>query len=174
MNIPNLPSDNLYKFKAITGFIIFISTAIFGFLSFQQLEIKITQEETNVVIKEQRLKYFEDELKRVKNELNKIESKDTPPTESDIKLLINDQNIINEQEKLLKDDSYELMKSKKLVDSYKNESIKILIVCLMFLFFGWKLNKIGEDRWYDRLQKYEDIIIKGKAKEYSMKIKISK
>ena len=64
MNIPKIPTDNLYKFMAITGLIFFLSSPILLGTLFYFTVMKITQIEYNFRILEAKAMVEETELKR--------------------------------------------------------------------------------------------------------------
>lgn len=189
MNIPNLPTDNLYKFCAIAGLVIL---GLSLYVPYQMLwqniaaeialrrEIKEIYTEFDIIKKEKEL---DDLLIRLdqstfKNEerdknVNVHKDKKSDETLAIKKAIDNLRNEISEFKRVrLKQGELEynfdsLKKSMHRVD-------EILYYCKFLGIIGILLTYFGFRNWYLKIQVYQDAIIKKQAQEAGIEIKKTK
>jgi len=135
MNLPNLPTDNLYKFHCLVGFILVVVSLLFGLFNVLSLN-----KDTNKIYKDMQI---------VELKLAALKSNESIP--SDIK------NQVIEIRRQTQD-VYDQLGIVKMV-----MNIGVIAGTFMYVY--------SSILWYLRLQRYEDIIIRGKAEEYGRGIK---
>jgi len=91
MNIPNIPTDNLYKFIALSGVVVFLFFNIYPGIMIREVHDEIAQITTEqgelkleVQFLEARKKELEDDIADVRNKLSKYDVDDS----SEIKIII--------------------------------------------------------------------------------------
>lgn len=167
MNIPNPPTDNLYKFISISGLLIFLVSFIFP----------------RYLNKEYVLLYGEikGELRSMENEIesldNSIVSDDS--IRAQIPLLLLHPSLPNLFQKLLSDELYksknlrkemrDLVKKWETSEALYSEIENWRKIGYYGIGCGLILMIIGFALWYLRLQKYQDMILKNEALTKSSK-----
>ncbi|MFH1315373.1 MAG: hypothetical protein ABIH67_03175 [Candidatus Uhrbacteria bacterium] len=141
MNIPNLPTDNLYKFIALVGVVVLLAASYFPIIKARELRLAMIEIEGKIKSLEIEVQYLQDINKKLE------------PNES-----TGDRN----KEELL-DKAYKLkMKNEELrTNSKKVEVIGIDYECIRKIqtygmIFGFILSAFGFFLWYFKIQKYQD------------------
>jgi hypothetical protein len=152
MNLPEyIPTDNLYKFIAIFGLIIFVLAIIYPRKALNELYLQGLEIHGQIKI----IELQKDSIEK------KIES-----------LTLLDKRMFEEREECLKDSFNLQLKTQELDNlnerncylvkehkSYLKYSCAGIIIGIIMIFLGFTL-------WYFRLQVYQDKIIKKEASEY--------
>jgi hypothetical protein len=149
MQIPNLPTDNLYKFQALAGLTILIAATWFLIETTTSLAFQIPQLQSEVRILEIQTDHWRSEI----DKLGKQESK----SKTDAKEIEDEQ--LNLKIKL------EELRCKAQIGFYG--CIRVLILSIVNIFFlGWaaRMTNQGFRNWQNRIQKYQDIIVKTEAR----------
>jgi hypothetical protein len=146
MQIPNPPTDNLYKFLSVFGLITLIFSTAAPLWTSYTLSLRIYQ--------------LQSEGDTLKIELDYLQRKIGQENSSD--------RFIAEQASNTKDLQIRTAQLSRKTEEIKFireelEGWKIFIVVGMAL--GWSLIFIGFSLWYFRLQRYQDIILKNEAKK---------
>jgi len=150
MNLPNLPTDNLYKFVALSGLVIFLLSVIYPQTEVWDIEIEILR--------------LSGEGKEIDYLLNEIE--DDSDELVDIKLLTADEKKALVQN--LVDLGLKSIKLETALDeiNIRNERIgSLLIKMYVGIALGSAMMCFGFLSWYHRVQKYQDEIIKKEAEQ---------
>ena len=172
-NIKNLPTDNLYKFMAIFGMLLIILPFLV-FPTIQNYKYRIIDLTTKAALKDNELKELEKIVKQVEDktsQLNKEEHIKNYENEFDV----NKSREVNEVEKTVKDvfkkieigeiESINLNNElKKVVADFNYFAILIYII-KVFPIIGFIISIIGFYLWYNKNQKYLDIIIKKESEK---------
>ncbi len=180
MNIPHIPTDNYYKFCAISGVLL----AIFSIYFITKVLIEALEESIILSgeIKEVNLDLAE--LLRIKEETTKglekffqtandknIEQKNIP---ENLEISDADVNRIQELHQLNTDSidrstaiqkAYVQLATKSRLQMFK--AIQLLILFPMFIYIlllSIKLAKFGFKNWFEKVQKLNDRILKHEAK----------
>ena len=182
MEIPSLPTDNLYKFMALSGILIgLFFTSILGYLIFtieiKYIEINKQKDLSNVTYKvnlenRKNEKEYLDELENLieekKNYLkDRYNNQRTNEYYDDYRELIGEKReFINlkYKEKLKNNDNTHILELKKQEDSNRiEELIKILkfsiflsVICVIGIIIGIFLAIKGFKLWQIKLQNYLD------------------
>lgn len=168
MNIPSIPTDNLYKFIAIFGLVIIIAGSYLYISMVKQYSL-----DTISLVKESGiLKVRSDALSTRMNQLEgeikiAIEQQDRELAE---RLLTELKNILEENNQIaisLKDVEGDVQKSENtgiFVDIARSGYYSSLGIGTYFIIYGFWF-------WYSKLQYYQDSIIKRKADNKDMKHK---
>jgi hypothetical protein len=168
MNVPNLPTDNLYKFIAIFGLVIFISAWYLLLKSYTEskefiTEIDIRQNEVQSILSN--LNEQADELKILEQSLDTI-------------MIYERQNLAFENS-LNSDKLKSLNEELKRFDENYGLTFPFILSCIM-TFIGATMIQIGLKQWYEKHQRYIDAEIKWKGETFiellkdAEKIKIKK
>lgn len=172
-NIKDLPTDNLYKFMAIFGMLLIILPFLV-FPTIQNYKYRIIDLTTKAALKDNELKELEKIVKEVEDktsQLNKEEHIKNYENEFDV----NKSREVNEVEKTVKDvfkkieigeiESINLNNElKKVVADFNYFAILIYII-KVFPIIGFIISIIGFYLWYNKNQKYLDIIIKKESEK---------
>ncbi len=151
MRFPNLPTDNLYKFMALSGLILFVFSFFVPFWLMHNIKLKTLE------IKEE-LDLLDIEEKYLKEIHEDIEALPSNKRRKAIKL----------NEERFKDYSKKLMQTRRKVETMKYlDSMRrdIRILALVGISLGVIFTYCGFFLWYKRLQKYQDQIIKNEAQK---------
>ena len=172
-NIKDLPTDNLYKFIAIFGMLLIILPFLV-FPTIQNYKYRIIDLTTKAALKDNELKELEKIVKQVEDktsQLNKEEHIKNYENEFDV----NKSREVNDVEKNVKDvfkkieigeiESINLNNElKKVVADFNYFAILIYII-KVFPIIGFIISIIGFYLWYNKNQKYLDIIIKKESEK---------
>jgi hypothetical protein len=136
MNLPNLPTDNLYKFLALSGITLYIACLVLSVITSQDISDK-------------RMK-VSNELIELKKELNSIESstKDEPTQTTQYKLDIFKSRLDNKQSE---------------VDSLATTFESISQLLYSGYIVGLSSSFLGFILWYFKVQRYEDMILQAQV-----------
>jgi hypothetical protein len=141
--LPNLPTDNLYKFISLSGVALFFVGV--GFLFVEQksfLDRYTGLREISARIVYQTSQYIEPTLKNP-----------TRLTPSEIRQRIR-----------VLDSLYAEQKTKQSVIEMQNTDHGIIqIACVLAIGLGLLIAERGFRLWYDRVQKYQDVILRNEA-----------
>jgi len=173
MSLPNIPTDNLYKFMAIAGLVLFISANTLYVIdnnkiadtaqewlrngSIYTFEQKTLNTEINS--SQKRIKELENTMRTAKPQEKQTISAEIS---SEKDLVKNNNNKLKEVNKniISLNNSLNIDRFKKEAEEAKLTTLIVDVVGLLSIFFGFSL-------WYNRLQKYQDIMIKQKAESKS-------
>lgn len=170
-NIPNMPTDNLYKFIALSGLFsfLFIMT-LFGYTLHQvssqiissdrdlrNLDAEMTNVESNIHSLEQQIEIIDAKSKKYINISEKKELID------ELQILIDKKDRLSTQLKGVKTLQNDYIYKNKLIVSYWDEvkSYKGLVVAILTSSLMWCI--WGFTMWYLKLQRHLDKIIFNEA-----------
>lgn len=180
MDFTTLPTDNLYKFQALSGIALVILSLylVFNFskIIYKQF-FKLLYDRENLKFKTDLL---EKHMKRVDKELTKLEiiqSESKLKNMPDIESLNTEKFEVDlEKVKILHIQTQE--KSSELMHLQKRLKIQlsqmgVLLIAFAILYFtvalimfkGVKLSEKGFNSWYEKVQIYQDIIIQNQSRE---------
>ena len=145
MELPNLPTDNMYKFMAFSGLAILLFTFYFGYTQAIEIKNKINEIELEKNLLALEIKQYGALMERLKKSGNTTSEQ------------------LNESEKVLNE-----MERRGVIINEKERILKYLIrsvnqlnyVILISLIVGSLLFAIGCRLWYKRVQYYQDLAIK--------------
>jgi septal ring factor EnvC (AmiA/AmiB activator) len=176
MNLPNAPTDNLYKFLALTGLALFVLSIIFPLSQFRDVIRRSTELDGERSLIDVQLDYIESDVAQL--------SKRRDLSEDELRVLEKDfasdceqQNPSPNKRKLscaeaqqLKDKVREVRVLNKraetnaaLLDNLKNEAIFLALVSTVGMIGSIILAVKGFRLWHYRLQRYQDKIIAKEA-----------
>jgi len=168
MQLPNLPTDNLYKFIAISGLLlIFLSTVLpLWLIHNMELELIETEEERDFISYE--LEILNNEIKLLEKQEEFLQALSSNTKRDLTKLNNKETKDIGKAEQKTIDIRKELMKSKiksEKLSYLVSEITKLKLVIFIGNFIGIMFTSYGFSLWYRRLQKYQDEIIKNEARK---------
>lgn len=143
MNLPNIPTDNLYKFMALTGILIIVLSS------------------TLFIVKGNRTQEINQELKK----LGSLIDSELSNKELVILRLKNDETF---KKNYKADNSISVYEAEttKLLEELKlilKDKPTYRLIALVFGFLGITLSLFGFKLWYEKVQKYQDIILENEA-----------
>lgn len=156
MNLPNLPTDNLYKFIALSGLAVMALCLILYLQSIESSEIaqgKIQIIEERIAIRQNVLNAFSEFIPHVH---------DSPETEA------NSQKLFDriEQEKKARDIVLAELQKEKPMFQVSESAAKLRRKFLSVgMIGGFVTSVIGFVLWYFKLQRYQDFVVMFEAEE---------
>ena len=154
MQIPNLPTDNLYKFMAIAGLALIIISVIIPLWIIHDLKIKGYDLKIEMAIIDVEAKSFEKQFQlHTQVPHNKKELSDHSHKQYFATVLDMEKNIAKTKGQV---DKLEFLRS---------EIQKMRVIIALGLGLGLILTFNGFRLWYSRLQKYQDAAIKSEAQK---------
>ncbi len=169
MTIPNLPTDNLYKFVSLTGVV--LALVCFGVLEYRiSKQVKL---DTEISLGKEAFGYFERKLERIsttaKTDLKAVKAKEDKDEEIK-KSEIEEASLALSQYKELKSriDNFDqeimaLRHKSEIAENHHQRTLRIRPLMLFGGFFGIALSCAGFYFWYYRLQKYQDMLLQNQA-----------
>lgn len=178
MNIPQLPTDNLYKFMALVGVLVTLASLLFpGYQLFEIGRQQITAETEFEVLKERgRLLEAETEdLDRERNELSRdiVELKNRHNTSTKDINALDARNIMYRQRYAeLRTKRSEVLANASLVGGKLEEISRLLqwatyslLVTVIGTALGLTLAFKGFNLWYQRVQIHQDALLRKQVHE---------
>ncbi len=178
MTIPNLPTDNLYKFIALSGVIIMIASVVLYLNQYNILRNDINELETEEIKTNHEITYGEEDSKNLSKKvfglserIEKIKnSKDEITIKQNTEELENELNRLTKITRSLKLNN-ELFGHKLKIAAKKNSTLftitiflSVFFLCGFFMAFG------GFSKWYHFVQKISDEKIALELKELKKKL----
>ena len=173
MNIPNLPTDNLYKFLSLTGLFLMVSS--FGYKEYRNHQHNI--ENSEIIVNKEILDYKIENKKRLLElsgklsdiEIDIIESKKNYESKDNANLDI--ENLINIYKTTIKESDLEwynieagkLRMKSELADVSLERTQKLNWMLNLSMIIGLISMVSGFYLWYIKLQRYLDIILLRKS-----------
>jgi hypothetical protein len=144
MNIPNLPTDNLYKFLALTGIIILI-------FSIAITEIRLTEleSESDDYLTQKGELYFD--IQSLNSDLDRITDKEI----FELKRLKNEIRIRE----------FKLSRTKELLLKKSKQTRTVFRWSIFGVLSGLLISVFGFVLWYNRVQRYLDYKLKLETKD---------
>ena len=139
--MPNLPTDNLYKFTAIVGVVVLLVSVYFPIIKSRELKLAMIEIENQTKILRIETEYLEYITKNIKSakEDRKIEKEDIVSKSFIIKSKLQEILSKTKQLDILEEDYYIIIKLQK--------------ICMLI---GLILSISGFILWYFKIQKYLD------------------
>lgn len=183
MNIPNVPTDNIYKFAAIFGLILFVGSILLFLSSDKKIhDAKIQSELSDLKQREDSLNLdFKYKIMEVKREI--IEESITSPPKTLIESEYYLQQYVEQDKAFENYHKANINYSKSISENFKNETdllfyeteqkinnhLSKVLVAFGILFIAW-----GFTSWYFKHQIYIDAEIKWKGETYRELLKDAK
>lgn len=166
MQFPNLPTDNLYKFIAISGLILIFLSTVLPAWTIHNMQLEQIEIEGEIDLNIFKTKLLEEETKRMQKLDEYLES--LSPTRYR-KLMKSEDKLSKELERTR--ETIMDLQNKNMQINIKNKKVKYFVdkitqMKLVFIignFIGTMFTYYGFSLWYRRLQKYQDQIIKNEA-----------
>jgi hypothetical protein len=150
MDVLKPPTDNLYKFVAISGLLIFLASFIFPQILYKDYLIKFAE--------------IEGDLRVLENQVATLNSiLDTEP--EDPKRKEEDDKEINQRKTEIDKGLAEVIRKREMRVALSNYAHQWQVFGYVGMSFGLVMMMSGFYFWYSRLQRYEDKHIKIKASD---------
>lgn len=145
MDIPQIPTDNLYKFKAIVGVVLALSLTGFTVIKVTELRIQVIEVETQLEKKKI-------QSERIAHELDKLQSKPQKTVdEVDLIKLKIDQS---------REQTAELKGNFQKMKFHLRDLYFIFILGGLGIAFGIGMARIGFREWYQFVQVPQDTLLR--------------
>lgn len=154
MSPTNIPTDNLYKFCAIAGLVLMITSFLTMVTFNHSLGIRVAEEEGLVRAVEREQKVF-DKLGISVNDLN-------PKSEY----------LANKISRHL-DNLDKASSSLAVLKELHSQQVFLSIACSIGLVAGFLLSNIGFGLWYRKLQRYQDFIVMAEARNLTTRSRLT-
>lgn len=162
MNIPNLPTDNLYKFVSITG----VFLALVCFLAMEYRFSQQAELDTEVILGIEALGHFMrglDSVHQLPEEKHAHEKQNKSIKPDHDPLLSKRYEALEARVKNIDQEIMGLRKKSEIAENHSQRTQRIRPLLLVAGLIGIALACIGFYLWYHRLQKYQDFLIKVQA-----------
>jgi len=168
MNLPSLPTDNLYKFMAISGIVLFIFSVVFYQTSVRSIETQIITTEQDMSILELQAESLDIDVNALSDEVNTLEETVSKDKATKVDREIKDQiasrlvelNQKNDQQKskLLEQEinSTKITYQTKLIKLFIDELRGYAVLLAITIPGSLVMKGYGFYCWYTRVQQYED------------------
>jgi len=154
MQIPSLPTDNLYKFLAIAGLVIIVLSVVGPWSRYEQLTSKTIEVETQTSIYKKGIASVELAIMKLKEEWKKAKS------EKERELLQSRLDELQRQIRQLEIIIPEIAGKKALHQRFMETTAIFVVAGACGLVLGVVLSIVGFVLWYRRVQRYQDAILK--------------
>jgi len=158
MQIPSLPTDNLYKFLAIAGLVIIVLSVVGPWSRYEQLTPKTIEVETQVSTHKREIVSVESAIMRTEEELKKAK------TQKERELLLARAEELQKQKRQLQIMISEIAGKRTLLQHLQERVALYFVVGTYSLVFGVIVSIVGFVLWYRRVQRYQDGILKQQHK----------
>jgi hypothetical protein len=165
MNLPNLPTDSLYKYMAIGGMIFTIFGFYFYFIKIHESALPIADLKKNVemeAIKMNSLLHQSEILKQSINDAGKNTSGKL------ISIYLAEMNQIQEKDTALQLARTEIDRELYLINDLEDQKGFARLIALLSSTFGTLLMIFGFIFWYTKIQIYQDEIIKKRSSKLNI------
>lgn len=170
MNLPNVPTDNLYKFLAIFGLVIIVVTNTLFFMEGNNLISQGTvflQSATISTYDQKAITEDRDNAQKVLDNLNKaLQTIPLQQQQAYLNQIAKEQDIIRNDNNKLVEINNNILRfndGKELINwmNFEGTALALFVgignaIGIVVVWYGFRL-------WYTRLQKYQDKMIKHKA-----------
>ncbi|WP_156034286.1 hypothetical protein [Bosea sp. 117] len=155
MQIPTLPTDNLYKFVTVLGFVALIAPILYMAFVLRDVESKIAATEANISVLDLRQKFNSTMIEKFSFAI----SKDNLTTDDLIKL--------SSELKIYQNDTFSNLNDIAATQYVQGARIRALRediwYCIAISFVGMLASTFGIYYWYTRHQKYQDDLARYQA-----------
>jgi hypothetical protein len=149
VNVPFLPTDNLYKFLALSGVVMVIASSALVWIISLHVDEQITNLEVESALIKEEIRFLEEDV--ATPERRGDNGSVNPTTREGLR-----REIARNAARL----GPEIQQTKRL-----NRDLWLLVVFyVVFLFGGFYAAYKGFRLWYDRLQRYQDVLLQAQAK----------
>jgi hypothetical protein len=172
MNLPSLPTDNLYKFQALSGTVLIV----LSFYLPSQFAERLSEKYESITLKIATLSADSNFKKRKVEKLTRIidntiaaQNNKNVADKNKIELHYSETEIkklFDEVDDLSRSIDIQLAESKQIAENLKYIEKRIFLTRLLMVVFGCigtALAFIGYYLWYHKIQFYLDIVAKGEA-----------
>ena len=169
MQIPSLPTDNLYKFCAIAGVALFIFGASYALEKSVELNIRVSNDNTKISVMQKQIEFWKEDVEHQKQDVGRVSY--------DIGSLEKQRHVSSEQlDSVKNENSATVVQQAKLIETSRKiqiQAIRLLgevnnarilfhnflfmsIICGLSILFGSWLALFGFRRWYALVQVPQD------------------
>ena len=160
MSLPNLPTDNLYKFMTIAGLVVIVAGGIW----FRDVRREVINRADEIQLKSRvldiELKHLTEDLKRYQqvltSQLNSLQHGERPTFK-----VQNFEDPLRSREEAVEIKKAEIDHEREVlrdnVGEFRGARALFIVMCLV----GCGITAIGFRLWYTRLQIYQDRLVRG-------------
>lgn len=155
-NLPDLPTDSLYKFLALLGMVLFLARVIVPKILVNRLRDYVNELMIEVAPVKAEIGYLEGEIDDVKNQ-------GAPDSEEGFEILRGRMTGMKAKVQELGVKSAIVDAKIRIAEERRREMVWLYVVMVAGGLSGGLLMASGFRLWYDRLQKYQDMIVAAEA-----------
>lgn len=148
MNLPNLPTDNLYKFIALAGLVVILLSIVLPNIALHNLRLELLKTNGELSVLQAEYDFLREEHNSVENHPNLEEAAKHREKMKELRVRTLQLKSKDESERFL-----------------HRQTIVWQSVAAIGLFVGAGMVTFGFKLWYERVQKYQDMILKKDAGE---------
>lgn len=161
MNIPNIPTDNLYKFIALSGIIIVLLSIYIPKVKIAEVTDKIIDAKESKLILVVKVNNLESQVDRFKDKFGpSIKENKENNKELKVENLYGELDELNDVLFLLKIERIKQKAITERIEVLENRSVEIFRWSIITLFNGLVMAFFGFWLWYSKVQKLHDLILK--------------
>ena len=174
LNTPNLPTDNLYKFMAVTGAVAVLSAIFFMTSMINDTYEKVFDLSKKLSLLEIRTQSSVSEFENFKKAISKLEvddsvmSKHEPSQTHQYAEVIKFLDEHMENSIFLESDIAKLKADRERIVHYSNQIDRYIIWLSVIVMIGSALSCLGFWLWYMRVQKSLDALIKRQIEDVTI------
>jgi len=169
MQIPSLPTDNLYKFCAIAGIALFVFGASYALEKSVELNIRVSNDNTQISVMQKQIEFWKEDVDEQKRDVGRVSS--------DLGGLEHQKHVSREQlDSLKNENNATVVRQAKLIETSRKIQIQAIrlsgevrnarvlfhnfllmsIICGLSILVGPWLALFGFRRWYALVQVPQD------------------
>lgn len=171
MQIPSLPTDNLYKFCAIAGIALFVFGASYALEKSVELNVRVSNDNTKISVMQKQIEFWKEDVDqqkrdvgRVSNDIGSLEKqKHVSPGQLDSIKRENNATVVR-QANLIETSRKIQIQAIRLSGEVRNAQILfhnflfMSVICGMSILVGPWLALFGFRRWYALVQVPQDSV----------------
>lgn len=170
MNLPSIPTDNLYKFCAVSGVVLLLFGATFPVQKLFETQNNVDRARTEINILAQQVAFLAEDQGSLHADLSELENKtdaavanlasaNLPSLRARTATVRKTVNTVSENRRQLLLSSIRLKGNVDHATHLIHRMWLYIAGAAMFMFGGLALSRFGFMRWYDRVQKPADELL---------------
>ena len=159
MNLPLLPTDNLYKFMSLAGAVIIILSVIYPIIQIEELQHRIVSLNGEEKILDQEIEFIKHDVKFLEKNINILEKKKNQKI-GELNELLRKSTELSRKTNEQQIKNIELFYKKQDIELTSKYISQNRILGFIGTGFGSFLAFFGFYLWYVRIQKLQDLLLK--------------
>jgi hypothetical protein len=160
MTLPNLPTDNLYKFLALGGLTLILFSFVFPKMQEHGLNRVLWETKIDIDVAEEQLRYIDEQSSILEAKRQEAYRKN-----ANLKPLKDDEMRILDLQHNLRIQQAQARNKTKLLSDLSQELVGIRLFAKIGIALGLALTCFGFFLWYVKLQRHQDEFWKNRKRE---------